>query len=82
MFIRQGTVVFRLDPAIPQAVLNQAEASLVSARANLVLNEALDEKAVNGSRPEEIKAAEATVKRLQNEEEMARLDFERDPDAV
>ena len=77
MFIRQGTVVFRLDPAIPQADLNQAEAALVSARANLASNEALYEKAVNGSRPEEIKAAEATVKRLQNEEEMARLDFDR-----
>ena len=26
LFIRKGTVVFRLDPAIPQAVLDQAEA--------------------------------------------------------
>ena len=77
MFIHQGTVVFRLDPAIPQAALNQAEAALVSAKANLASNEALYEKAVNGSRPEEIKAAEATVRRLQNEEEMTRLDFER-----
>jgi membrane fusion protein (multidrug efflux system) len=41
------------------------------------LNEALAEKAVNGSRPEEVKAAEATAKRLQDEEEMARLNFER-----
>jgi membrane fusion protein (multidrug efflux system) len=77
LFIRKGTLVFRLDPAIPQAALNRAEASLVSARAGLAASEALFEKAVNGSRPEEIKAAEATAKRLQNEEEMARLDFER-----
>jgi membrane fusion protein (multidrug efflux system) len=77
-FIHKGAIVFRLDPAIPQAALDKAEASLVSAKANLVSNEALYQKALNGNRPEEIKAAEATVKRLQNEEELARLDFERD----
>ena len=77
MFVPKGTVVFQLDPAIPQAVSDRAEASLASARANLGLNEALYEKAVNGSRPEEIKAAEATVRRLQYEEELARVDFGR-----
>jgi membrane fusion protein (multidrug efflux system) len=77
-FIHKGAIVFRLDPAIHQAALNHAQASLVSAKANLASNEALYQKALNGSRPEEIKAAEATVKRLQNEEELARLDFERD----
>ena len=77
LLVRKGTVVFRLDPAIPQATLNQAEAALGSARANLGLSEALNEKAVNGSRPEEVKAAEATVKRFQDEEGMARLGFER-----
>jgi membrane fusion protein (multidrug efflux system) len=77
LFIRKGTVVFQLDPAIPQAALSQSEAVLVSARASLGLSEALYEKAVNGSRPEEVKAAEATVKRLQDEEEMTRLTFER-----
>ena len=77
LWVRKGTVVFRLDPAIPQATLNQAEAALGSARANLGLSEALNEKAVNGSRPEEVKAAEATVKRFQDEEGMARLGFER-----
>jgi membrane fusion protein (multidrug efflux system) len=66
-----------LDPAIPQAALDQAEASLVSARAGLGLSEALNEKAVNGSRPEEVKAAEATVRRFQDEEAMAHLDLER-----
>jgi membrane fusion protein (multidrug efflux system) len=76
-FIRQGAVIFRLDPAIPQAELNQAEASLITARAGLASSEALYEKAVNGSRPEEIKAAVATVARFQGEEGMARLAFER-----
>ena len=76
-FIQKGALVFRLDPAIPQAALNQAEASLVSAKANLASSEALYQKALSGNRPEEIKAAEATVKRLQNEEELTRLDMER-----
>ena len=77
LFVQKGTTVFRLDPAIPQAALDQAQAALVSARASLVLNEALYDKAVNGSRPEEIKGAEATAKRLQSDEEMARLSLER-----
>ena len=77
LFIQKGTVVFRLDPTIPQSALNQAEASQVSAQAGLASSEAMYEKAVNGSRPEEIKGAEATVKRLQYEEEMARLAYER-----
>jgi membrane fusion protein, multidrug efflux system len=76
-FIHKGAIVFRLDPAIPLAALNQAEASLVSAKATLTSSEALYQKTVTGNRPEEIKAAEATVKRLQNEEELARLDMER-----
>ena len=78
MFVRKGTLIFRLDPAIPQAALNQAEAALVSAKAALASNEALYAKAVNGSRPEEIKAGEATVRNLQSQEEMARLEFERE----
>ena len=77
MFVRKGTVVFQLDPAIPQAALNQAEASLVSARASLVLAQALHDKAVNGSRPGEVRAAEATVRRLQSQEDMARLNLDR-----
>lgn len=77
LFVHKGAVIFQLDPAIPQAELNKAEAALVSARASLGLSEALYDKAVNGSRPEEIKAAEATLKRFQDEERMARLDFER-----
>jgi membrane fusion protein (multidrug efflux system) len=76
-FIPEGAIVFRLDPAIPQAALSQAGASLASAKANLASSEALYQKALSGNRPEEIKAAEATVKRLQYEEDLARLDMER-----
>ena len=76
-FIRHGAVTFRLDPAILQAALSQAEAALVSGRASLASSEAKYEKAVNGSRPEEIKASEATARRLQDEEELAQLSFER-----
>jgi multidrug resistance efflux pump len=43
----------------------------------LASSEALRDKAVNGSRPEEIRAAEAVVRRLQNEEQMAQLDIDR-----
>jgi multidrug resistance efflux pump len=76
-FVQRNTIVFQLDPAILQAALSQAEAALVSAKANLASSEAKYEKTVNGSRPEEIKAAEATTRRLQNEEELTRLNFER-----
>ena len=76
-FARQGAVIFRIDPSLLQAALGQAEAALISAKASLASSEAKYAKAVNGSRPEEIKAAEATAKRLQNEEELTRLDFER-----
>jgi membrane fusion protein (multidrug efflux system) len=77
MFVRKGVVVFSLDPAIPEAALKRAEASLVSARASLDSSEALYQRALNGSRPEEIKAAEATAGRLESEEAMARLDLDR-----
>jgi len=75
--VRRGTIVFELDPAILQAALNQAEAALISGRASLASSEAKYEKTVNGSRPEEIKAAEAIARRLQNEEELAQLNLER-----
>ena len=57
--------------------MNQAEASLVSAQASLASSQARYDKAVNGSRPEEILAAEATVNRLRSEEELTRLNLER-----
>ncbi len=77
VFVRKGSVIFRLDPAIPQAALDRAEALLTSAQAGLASSSAMNEKAVNGSRPEEIRAAEATARRLQSDEGQARLDLER-----
>jgi membrane fusion protein (multidrug efflux system) len=77
MFVHKGAVVFSLDPAIPEAALRRAEASLLSARASLDSGEALYQRALNGSRPEEIRGAEATAGRLENEAAMARLDFDR-----
>ncbi|OIR13625.1 multidrug export protein EmrA [mine drainage metagenome] len=76
-YVHKGEVVFRLDPAIPQAALNQAEAALKSARADVAANQAYYERAVNGNRPEQIKAAEATYKGLLTQEELARIDFAR-----
>jgi len=76
-FVHRGDTIFRLDEATQQAAMAQANASLVSAQANLAVSQAKCDKAVNGNRPEEIKAAEATLKRLQNEEEFTRLEYVR-----
>lgn len=76
-FVRQGQDIFRLKPETEKATMNQAEASRASAEANLLASQAKYTKAVNGNRPEEIKAAEAIVKRLQNEEGLARLELDR-----
>jgi membrane fusion protein, multidrug efflux system len=75
--VHRGDEIFRLDPTLPQSTLNRTEASLVSAKASLASSQAKLDKAVNGSRPEEILAAEATVNRLKNEEELTRLNLER-----
>ena len=75
--VRQGDIVFRIDPSSAEAAAQQAEATLVSARASFASAQAKYEKAINGSRPEEIHAADATLKRLQNQEELARLELAR-----
>jgi membrane fusion protein (multidrug efflux system) len=75
--IRRGDALFRLDPASAQATLAEAEASLLAARANLASCTAKYDKAVHGTRPEEIRSAAATTKRLATEEEMARINLER-----
>jgi len=77
-FVRQGAVVFQLEASLLESALQQTEAGLNSARASLVSSEAKLAKAVNGSRPEEIKVAEAVSRRLQNEEDLARLRFDRE----
>ena len=75
--VHRGEDVFRLDATNARAALGQAEAALVSARANLASCQAKLEKSMNGSRPEEIRAAEATARRLANEEALTRLNLER-----
>ena len=78
--VRKGDIVFQLDSSSAEAAVNQAEAALVSARASLASTQAKYDKAVNGSRPEEVRAAEATLKRLQNQEGLARLELTRAED--
>jgi membrane fusion protein (multidrug efflux system) len=75
--VRQGAVLFRLDPATYQSAVQRAEAALVSAQGNVQLSQAKLERALNGSRPEEIRAAEADLERLQNEEKLAKMDLTR-----
>lgn len=72
-----GAVLFQLDPTVTAASLRHAEAALVSARADLLASQARCAKVVNGNRPEEVKAAAANLKRLENEEQLARLDLTR-----
>ncbi|HVU35031.1 MAG TPA: HlyD family secretion protein [Opitutaceae bacterium] len=75
--VRRNDVVFQLDSADAQAAIGESEAALLAARATLVSDQAKYDKAVHGSRPEEIRAAEAVARRLQNEEELARVSLER-----
>ncbi len=76
-FVHAGQDVFSLDSVTQQATLNEAKAALVSAQAGLAASRARCAKAVNGNRPEEIKAADATVKRLRNEADLAQLQLGR-----
>ncbi len=75
--VRLGQEIFRLDPTSARAEVTRAEASLVSARGGLASAKARYEKALNGSRPEEIKSAAATLKRLQAQEDLAKVDLGR-----
>jgi membrane fusion protein, multidrug efflux system len=75
--VHRGDILFNLDPITPQVAVSHAEAVLESAKAAATASQARYDKAMNGSRPEEIKAADATVKRLQNEEDLAQLELGR-----
>ena len=75
--VQQGNRLFELDPATAQANVRKAEAALASAKAVWSASQARYEKTLHGNRPEEIKAAEATVKRLQVEADLAELDLNR-----
>ena len=76
-FIQKGELVFQLASSTYQAALDQAAAALASARANLRVSQAALDRIINGSRPEEIKAAEATLKRLEGEEKLAGIELDR-----
>lgn len=56
---------------LADATAQQVETTVATAAAGVAVSEAQYAKAVNGNRPEEIKAAEATVKRLADAEELA-----------
>jgi len=75
--VHRGDKLFQLDPATAQVAVSYAEAVMASARAASAASQAKCDRTLNGSRPEEIKAAEATVRRLQNEEDLAQLELDR-----
>ena len=75
--VPQGAQLFQLDSANAQANVRQAEAALASTKAIWTASQARYEKTLHGNRPEEIKATEATVKRLQVEADLAQLDLNR-----
>ncbi len=75
--VRSGDGLLVLDSSGEQVALSRADAALISAQAVWTASQAKYEKSMNGNRPEEIKAAEATVKRFQNEEDLAQLELDR-----
>jgi membrane fusion protein (multidrug efflux system) len=76
-FVHRGEVLFILESDLQQAAIAQAQAALESVKANLAVSQARYEKTVNGPRPEEVKAAEATARRLQSDKELARIELDR-----
>ena len=75
--IKKGQKLFQLDPALFQAALAQSRAAVETGKGNLATAQARNEKALNGARPEEVKAAAATVARLKDEEDLAKLEYNR-----
>lgn len=75
--VKKGQPIFTLDPTLQEAAVKQAEAALMAAEAEMQLSRAKLERVVNGNRTEEVLAAEATFKRLEGEEKLAKLEMER-----
>ena len=75
--VRLCDQLFELSTGVPSAVVTQCEASVRSAQAGLTVAKARFERAQNGPRPEEIGAAEATVRRLQSDEALAQIELAR-----
>ena len=76
-FVKRGEALFLLDSSVQRAALAQAEAALATAQADVAVRQAKCDKELNGSRPGEVKAAEATVRRLEGEEANARSELAR-----
>jgi membrane fusion protein (multidrug efflux system) len=74
--IKKDQKLFDLDPEILKSALDQAKASILTGQAAEETAQARYEKALHGSRPEEIVGANATVARLKNEEDLAALELE------
>ena len=75
--IKKGQKLFELDPALFKAALSQARAAVETAKGNLATAQARYDKAFNGARPEEVNTAAATVARLKDEEDLAKLEYNR-----
>jgi len=75
--VKQGDPVFEIDSTVQRAVVAQAEAAVQAARATLAVARAKYERAVNGPRPEEIAASEAAARKLESDESLARIEWER-----
>jgi len=76
-FVKRGEPLFLLDSSVQRSSLAQAEGALATAEADVAVRQAKCDKALNGSRPGEVKAAEATVRRLEGEEANARSELAR-----
>jgi membrane fusion protein (multidrug efflux system) len=67
----KGQKAFSLDSKVALAILAQSEAAVKTAQTTVTVAQAHYERAVNGSLPEEIAAAEANAKRMEIEEALA-----------
>ncbi len=75
--VKKGRIIFSLDSTQFRVNVGQAEAALHAANASMQLSQAKLEREVNGSRTEEVLAAEATFKRMEGEEKLAKLEWDR-----
>ncbi len=76
-WVKADETLFTLDDGLYRAAAERAEAALAVAEANLAVAEANRDKTENGSRPEEIRAAEAEAARLQAQFAQAESDWRR-----
>ncbi|MFC1895904.1 HlyD family secretion protein [Thermodesulfobacteriota bacterium] len=75
--VQAGQVLFLLEKEALTAALDKAEAEVKSAEADLLMAKAQDEKALHGSRPEEIQMAEASERKFAAARKLAGDESER-----